>query len=257
MLEEYQVEFAQNRLDLVPGVDLYNYDFTRLPGRDSKVYKIARRDLSILTSSEYTSKEIPIWLDICSGTRQDTEATLSDVKALVQKQNGLLRVLHAGDVVEYTATLNEFNTEWNGPHAYCQLVFLATTPIGQSTTAQSLFTMANITASTGSASFTVNGSFTAEPTINVSVLAVTGGTGGSINLYNGATNQGITITRNWTAGDLLEIDAMNYRVTVNGLNVDFTGIFPSWPAGAMSVGYSDTFTTRQVDVTATYKPRFS
>ena len=259
--EQYQVEFDGNRLDLVPNVDVYNYDFTRLPRRDLKVFKIARRDLSILTSGEYIDREIPVWLDICSGTRQDTEATLTAVKALVQKQNGLLRVLLGGEVIEFTATLNEFNTEWNGPHAYCNLIFLATTPLGQATTSQTLFLMTGITGSTSSAAFVVDGSFTAEPVISISINAVTGGTGGSINIYNGRTNQGITVTANQTgftsfaAGGLLEIDSSNYTVQYNGINVDFTGLFPTWPAGTQSVAYSDTFTTRTVDVSASYKPR--
>jgi len=256
MLDEiYQVSFQGNRIDLVPGVDLYNHDFTKLPNRDIKIYKLARRSLSIITSSEYTDKPVDVWADICSGTRQETEATVTQLKALLQDQNGDLAVLEAGLEVDYTATLNEFNIEWNGNHAYAHLVFLASDPIGTSTAELTLTSITGITTSSNSATFLVSGSYKAEPVITVVINTVTGGTGGSISLVNARTSQGITITANFVNGDILQIDSLNYTATINGIDVDFEGIFPVFPPGSQQLGYSDTFTTRSADLVATYHPR--
>lgn len=66
--------------------------------------------------------------------------------------------------------------------------------------------------------FAVNntGSFLAEPTFNLVVSAVTGATNQSITVKNNVTGQGITITRTWTASDILEIDSAAKTVRING-----------------------------------------
>lgn len=254
-LEQYQVTFEGNRLDLVPGVDLYNYDFTTLPLRDIKIHKIARRSLSIITSAEYTQKSIPVWMDICSGTRQETEATVTDIKALLQPQNGVLQVLQSGLQVQYTATMNEFIVEWNGTHAYAQIVFLASTPIGTASSSDQLVGITGSTTSSASSTFTVEGSAIAEPYITVVVNSVTGGTGQQITLVNASTNQGITVEANWVSGDILEVDSKNMVVRINGGLVDFTGMFPMFPPGSQQLTYTDSFTTRNVNITMTYNQR--
>lgn len=251
----YQVSFNGNRLDLVPGVDLYNHDFTTLPNRDIKIHKLARRSLSIITSSEYTQKSIPVYMDICSGTRRETEQTITFVKGLLQGQNAPLRVLESGFEVEYIATMNEFNVEWNSSHAYATIVFTASDPIGISTTTLQPVSIVGSTTQSVSSTFTVQGSFNAEPVISIVLTAVTGGTGGSINLVNAITQQGITITADFDDGDIIIVDSKQLVVTINGANVDFTGLFPIFPAGSQQLRYSDTFTTRTIDMSLTYEPR--
>lgn len=254
-MEQYQVSFQGNRIDLVSGVDLYNYDFTGLPKRDIEMHKLARRSLSIITSSEYTEKSIPVWLDVCSGDRQDTEATITELKALLQPQNGSLEVLQSGETVEYIATLNEFNITWNATHAYVQIVFIASNPIGEAETTLTPVNISGSTTSTANDSFIVQGSALAEPLITIVVNAVTGGTGGSMTILNGTTNQGITISQDFVANDVIEIDSDRLRVTINGDLIDFTGLFPTFPPGSQRLNYSDTFTTRTVDIVMTYNPR--
>ena len=116
-MKSYNVLFNDNDLSAVPGVWLYNYDATTLPERDIKMHKIARRSLSIITSAEYTQKSIPVFMRVCSGDRQATEATLTALKGLLQPQNGTLELEQSGEQFEYTATMNEFNIEWDGSYA--------------------------------------------------------------------------------------------------------------------------------------------
>lgn len=253
--EIYAVEFAGNRLDQVPDVELHNHDFNRLPARDIKIHKLARRNLSIITSSEYVDKQVPVFMEVCGGNRSQTEATIIELKALMQVQNGALRVLQGGVETEYTATLQEFTIEWDGPKAYCSLVFLASTPVGESVEVEDLVTITGITGSSSSATFTVSGSFTAQPLITLIINTVTGGTAATINVYNAVTNQGITITEDFVNGDVVEINSKELRVLLNGANIDYQGLFPSFPPGSQQIAYSDTFTTRSVDLSATYNVR--
>jgi predicted phage tail component-like protein len=251
----YKVLFNGNDISQVGGVDLYNHEFNALPTRDIKINKVARRDLSIITSSEYTQKEITVIMDVCSGSRADTESTLTFLKSLLQPQNAPLIVSQGGTDVEYTATMNEFNIQWFGATAVVEIKFIASDPIGRESVTQSMATITGITTSTSALSMTINGSATAYPLISITINSVTGGTAAQITISNGRTNQGIRIDRNWIAGDLMVIDSQSLTVTVNGVLTDFTGMFPQFPAGSQQIKYVDSFTTRNVDLTATYKPR--
>lgn len=253
-MQSYSVKFNQNDISEVPGVWLYNYDATTLPERDIKMHKIARRSLSIITSAEYSQKSIPVFMRVCSGSRQDTEATLTQIKGQLQPQNGTLEVEQSGELYQYTATMNEFNIEWDGQYAYVTIVFIASTPVAESASESQLFSLTTTLASDG-ASFIVGGSYIAEPIISLLYSTVTGGTGGSVSVFNASTNQGITITGDFTNGTIVEIDSSNYTVLVNGLQADFEGLFPVFPPGSQRVGYSDTFTTRSVGIAGTANTR--
>ena len=254
-MEIYQITFDGNRIDQAPGVKLHNYEFNNLPERDINIHKLARRSLSIITSSEYSQKIIPIYLDVCAGSRIDTEAAIINLKSLIQAQNGTLIVLQGNLEVQYTATMNEFNIEWLGSTAIVTIVFLASTPIGTSVDAISLFNANSITSSTYNQTFLIEGSFAAEPVITVIINSVTGGTGATINLFNAINNQGISITEDFTSGSVLEVDSENMTVTLDGANLDFQGLFPTFAPGTQQIGYTDTFTTRNIDISSTYRRR--
>lgn len=246
----YPVTFNGNELHSVADVFIYDYNAVSLPSRDINIHKLARRSKSVITSSEYTDKTITVYMRVNSGSRADTENTTTMLKGLLQPQNGKLVVEQSGIEVSYTATMNEFNISWHGKSAYVQLGFIASTPIG---TGVDINVLANMTATTQgeSVTFLVGGSAITEPRINVVLNSVTGGSGGSINLYNALNNQGITISRNFTAGDILEVDSAEMVVLHNGAEVDFVGAFPVFGVGSQQLAYSDTFTTRNASISMT------
>lgn len=251
---KYTVLFAGNDISQVLGVDLYNHNFNNLPNREIKINKVARRDLSIITSSEYSSKEITVNLEACTGTRADTENTMTLLKSLLQAQNAPLVVSQGGVDVEYTATMNEFNIEWNGPLAVVTIVFIASDPIGSQADDETLLSTTITTASSAS-SVTVAGSATAYPVFTLTITSVTGGTGGELSVQNGKTNQGITLAADFVNGDVIIIDSDKLEVTHNGASIDFTGLFPRFSAGEQQISYTDNFTTRSVSMDVTYQPR--
>lgn len=252
-MQSYNVLFNQNNLADIPGVWLYNYDATTLPERDIKIHKIARRSLSIITSAEYTQKAIPVFMRVCSGSRQDTEATLTAIKGLLQPQNGTLKVEQSGEQYQYTATMNEFNIEWDNSYAYVTIVFIASTPVASSAQENTLFNFSTNIASDG-VSFIVDGSYISEPIITLVYSAVTGGSG-SLSVFNASTNQGLTINGNFSNGDIIEIDSSEYTISVNGASTDFEGLFPTFAPGSQRLGYSDTFGSRTVSISGVAKTR--
>lgn len=245
--------FNNNDISTVPNVKIHNFNATDLPSRDVQIHKIARSSKSVITSSEYTQKQITVQGHTNTTNRTDAEVAVTAIKALLQAQNGDLIVQQSGGDIKYTATMNEFNISWGGTKAIFEIIFIASTPVGTSTTPELLANL-NVTTQSGSATFAVSGSFSIEPLITVTVNSVTGGTG-SIYVINAVNNQGIEIVSTFKAGDVVEIDSEALSVRINGGEHDFLGMFPTFPAGMQQVAYSDSFTTRNIDLTLTAKTR--
>jgi hypothetical protein len=103
----------------------------------------------------------------------------------------------------------------------------------------------------------IQGSYKAEPKITVYVQSVTGGSPNkTITILNASTLRGLSVTRSWVAGDVLEIDSMNKTVYVNSVATPSTGLYPTWQPGSGSLTYIDDFTTRASAVLVTYTKRY-
>lgn len=252
-MNDYSVIVNGTDISKLSGIDLYNHDFNQLPKREINSNKLARESLSIVTSAEYVSKDLSVVMEVCGGSRAGTELLVQQIKAICQPQNSEVRVRNAGELYKYTATLNEFTTEWDGITANVTILFYASTPIGMSVEQYTLFNMSGVTTSFASQTFTVLGSAEARPTVTVTLSALSGS--GSFSITNGRTGQGITVTQAFSAGDIIEINSRDKKVTHNGSPIDFTGVFPVFPSGEQQVQYSDTFTTRNVTTTGTYNKR--
>lgn len=252
--ELYKVIFNGNDINSLPFARVNYKDIGNSPERQINIYKIARADRSVVTSAEYSQKPLLIYLDVKGCTRSEAEEYISDLKALLQAPNGTLETLYAGKMVQYTATLNRVSTTWHLYTGEIVLEFIASDPIAKTVAAESLVSFST-TASTFAASLNVDGSFNARPVI---VLAFSAGSGaGSVTVENSVTSQGITFTGNFTAGTIVEIDSENYALTVNGVNTDFSGIFPVFAPGSQQIRYSDTLSSRNVTLTATYNVKYA
>lgn len=255
-MSKYTVKFNGKDLSVITGIDLHYHNFSNLPTREIKINKIARRDKSIVTSAEYGSKNVYVYMEINGNTRQATENLITQLKAILQPQNQQLTVEIGGEEIEYIATMNEFNIEWNSAIAYVSIVFICSDPIGKATTERTMLNMEGITVSTANYDLAyIEGSATAYPYILVTVNDLTNGTAKSITILNASTFQGMTVTRNWADGDILEIDSETMVVTVNDEVVDFTGMFPEFSAGTQQITYIDDFDARDVDLLVKYKAR--
>ncbi len=58
------------------------------------------------------------------------------------------------------------------------------------------------------------------------------------------------------ATDVIVIDCAQRIVTLNGTEIDYNGTFLELEPGANSITYTDGFTTRTVDVAASYVKRW-
>lgn len=113
-----------------------------------------------------------------------------------------------------------------------------------------------LTSSNESVTFTADGSTTVLPVITVTIDSVSGGTDANINIRNGASQIGLSIQRDWVADDQILLDCSAGEMFINGTLTKPEGKIPSWNPGSGSLAYSDTFDTRSVDISATYRARY-
>lgn len=252
----YSVYFDNFDLSTISSVDIYNYQAISSPDRDLAINKLARADKSVLTTAEYSEKEITVEGKICGTDRQDTEATYAQLKAYVQQPNKILKLSQSNEDIEWTATLNGTIDEWFGDWLKFTLVFTCTDPIGRAADSTDLISSTNITGTAQDIAMVVGGSFKADPVFTVTVNTVTGGTNKEISIKNAQTGQGIAITRDWIDGDELLVNSYTKVVEVNGAVADYTGIYPIFYPGARTLTYVDQLTTRDVDISATYQKRY-
>ena len=253
-MRSLSVYYQGNDLSAIPGVEVFNHDFNALPTRNIRMNPIARADKSIITSADYTQKDITILCDIRGKTRQESESIITQLKAILQPTNARVRVNQSDSEYRYTATLNEFNITWRGLEATVELVLLASDPVGYETITRELLDV-NTTNASATWSQVVGGSFRAQPTFTVTINSVTGGTDEFIRIFNSRTQQGIRLQRDWVADDVLVINSSTKEINVNGEMMDYEGIFPTFAAGTAVIGYQDGFASRDVDVSATYVRR--
>lgn len=251
------VYFDGNNIASISGVVITNRKVADIPNRDLKMGKVARADKSVLTSAEYGSKEI-VFEGLVSGTtgRSNTELVIASMLSLLQEPNKELRFERFGFDITYTATLSGYTTDFKGGNCIFSLTFIATDPLAYENTNTQLIQPTNIVASTNTSAIVVDGSYKAAPVFTITISSVTGTSSSYITINNNSTGSGITVTRTWSAGEILIINCLTRKVTVSGVEVAFTGLFPSFNIGSSNVGYIDNFTARSVVLSAVYQRRY-
>mgnify|MGYP000896206661 CR=1 FL=1 len=249
------VWFDNNDLSSITGLIINDHDFNQLPEKDIKISKIARDDVSIITSVDYVSKDIVVNGIVMQCDRYEAESIMNTLKSFIQLPNKILKVAQYDTIVEYTATLKSISNRWFGNRLIFEIVFLASDPIGRDIES-SYIESTVITTGSDSIPFIVGGSYKAKPVISMTVTSVTDGIGASVSLSNTTTNQTITITRDWLADDLLVIDNELKTVRCNGAFIDYSGSFLTFYPGVRALGYADTFTARSVTVSGEYNNKY-
>jgi hypothetical protein len=249
-----------NGIDLaaLSGVTLTKRNANQAPDRELRIFKKARADASVLTSAEYSNKPIIVEGLVQGDNQIDCETKFNTLLSYLQVTNADLVIDRAGISVTYMKTsLKGYSLDNSeGGFLNFKLMFIAVEPIALESSSLQFLQPNNIVASAATLPINVGGTYKALPIFTLTISSLTGGTTKAITIFNTVTGSGITVTRTWTAADILEVDVLNQTVRVNNGLVEYTGSFPSFDTGAGSVGYSDGLTTRSVVLSATYKRRY-
>ncbi len=250
--------FGNVDITALPGIELLFRDVNSYPSRKLTTHKVARADHSITTSAEFSDKIIDLVGNLkgIEGSRSDAESKWQTVLSYLNQREQPLVISRFGQDVQYTATLSRVSDKWTGGLLEWSLGFLCADPVGYDTGSLVLLQSTTITTATSNQIVAVGGSHYASPVIQVVIGSGTGLTNQSVTVKNAEIGQGITVTRTWAAGEILQVDCLNKLVSVNGSFVDYSGAFPKFFPGTRSIGYIDTFTTRNITLSATYVKRY-
>lgn len=261
------VLFNSNDLEsLVTGLAITSIDSYLPPKKTLGSQILAYMNKNKITSSFYTNKTITLTGVITRNTRALMEAALDSLWPLLAGIEQDLIIVESGAQRRYTATWSDFiKQESAGGYLKFSLVFTASDAYGYDPTYTQLINQSGLVAQPQTFVMgDVQGSAEWQAPIFVLFFSVlTGGSGGTLTLGNPANGQTISITRNFVAGDYVEIDSQNRTVKVNGALVDFTGALPEWnprpiaATGQSKVTVTDTFTTRTYSLNGKYYKRYA
>lgn len=225
-----------------------------IPRKKQNMYQLTRSNRSAITNHQYHDKQITIEGQIIGTSIADLDARIDAFKtAMTPKLNvANLDIEYSSGIRRYFATIE--NTMISRGDALFSvnysLALICTFPWGRDTTEQTLVNAGAITASPTNQSVTVGGN-APEQFLKITYLlnSFSGSAFNTITFKNDATGQQMTITRTWTAADSLVINTENRSVKVNGIEVDYDGVFPVYESGAGILVVSDGFTARSASLT--------
>lgn len=240
------------------GVTCVKTDVYSAPPINVQDEKLAQRDGSVIVKKQLGPKVFTCEGNMKLDTTVQLDVLLDTFKRSLNKQEQNFDIDYAGSTRRYVATPRNMviSREKGLNTAGWSVEFFCANPVGSDTFTSTLLSPTGITASSNSASITVNGSYKAEPLITVTVTTLTGGGNNTVTISNDSTLRGVAVTRTWANGDVLEIDCLNKTFYVNNAAVPFTGQFPQWEPGNSGINYLDDFSARSVTITATYQVRY-
>ena len=239
--------------DPTQGIYVTESDFYSMPKIDLNYKSLAEQDGAVLLDKRMQHKEINIKGSMIKNTQAQLDKLIDKLKSQVNKEAVDL-VIDFGDKTRtYRVTIQALNVQRRRglSIATYDLSLFSQYPFG----ADEIYTelvSGKVTTASESVEVFIEGNYPTSPLVNLTVNSVTNGTGGSISINNASNFIGVTVTRDWQAGDILQIDSLSKDVLVNGSQVEYTGRFPVWQAGSGVMNYTDTFSDRDVDILVTY-----
>jgi len=224
-------------------------DLKTLPRRGGFNVLDTRYDRKIIRVTGY------IISDSEANLRTARDDLLKDIAAgsVVEKN---LDIGYGGSTIRYKATVQSINVPEEHYHITrlpFTITFLAL-PWGTATSTTTE-NWTNQTASLTDATIDITGTFSPLPTITFHVDSETDMT--AVKFDNNTTNEWIQVSRSFAAGEDLVIDCDAQTVQVDGTDVDFSGVFPSFDPGTNTFDLTVTDTgSFQYDLSISYYPTY-
>lgn len=214
----------------------------------------------VFGDDDWMGKPIPAEGIIKGTSVADLEAQVDAFKAALAAKDKNFDVSYASGTRRYVARASriQINEKRHAVTSAPWSAIFMTTGVGVDTSATSLLTSsADTTASRNVTGLSIGGSHPDQLLkTQVTVTAATGLIGKTITIQNPATSEAISITRDWTVGEVLEVDASWPRVRINATVIDFVGAFPIYSPGTQGMLITNDFTTRTLTTTISYTKRY-
>ena len=226
---------------------------TSTPQDNLKTEEKMRRNGSFLLCNYWIKKIINSRGHIIGSSVSDLDSRIDALKENLVGENLDLDIGYAGGTRRYRATVKkiEINREhFNGSWCPFAIEFICTDAFGKDTSTTSV-SQDNNTTSPFSKTFTMGGSIGAYPIITLDFTS--GNNVTAVKIKNTTTGDFITITRSFAypvASLVIDCNAMT--VEVDGIDEDFTGVFPEFIIGSNEVEVTVTGSPFDIDLDITY-----
>lgn len=238
---------------ITTSVDAHNAPTSALDIKD-----IAESDVSVFIKRRLNPKVITLEGIVQKNTPALIEEEIDKLQRVLSFNQKVLTLQYDSGDRLYTATpSNIVISRPNGLNRFTfSIEFVCADPLGKDSTELELLD-GSISLAFETYSLDIGGSYKAEPLITISYSSITGGTTDkTVTVTNSVTQEAITITRDWTSGDTLQIDNLNKSVIVNDEEVEVSGRYLGFAAGIGSINVADDFTARTGTIVLTYTRRY-
>lgn len=235
-------------------------DHTDGPDLMMSLLALADADGSSIPAINSPSKPIGLAGVIKGSSQANLDSRIDTFKGYFRGKDKNLDIAYGSGTRRYIATAGTPKVQ-RAPRSYIarfQVPITCTNPFGLDTSSTDLWTAkSNYSSATFTETPTVGGNAPFQlPIFTIHIDTLTGA-GDYLLISNDNNNQEILINGAGLAnGDTIIIDCVERTVTKNGVEIDYYGTFLELEPGANSITYTDGFTTRSVDVSATYIKRW-
>ena len=241
------------------GINTNVINHTDSPDQDAALYTVANANDSNVPDSNYQSRKVSIAGTIHGSSQADLDSRIDTFRGYFAQRNKNLDIAYGSGTRRYVVMkINTFSLSRSNKSLYASFTieFLCK-PFGFDTSTTSLLSHTGFTSATVTDTPTVGGTAPYQlPVYTITINSLTG-SGDYVQISNDNNGQEILLYGlGLTAGDVIVVDAENRSVTVNGDEVDYYGTFLELEPGASSLTYTDGFTTRNVDIAASYTKRY-
>lgn len=243
---------------LSPYLNFSYRDIHNLPDRDVVDYKRSRKDGYAFVNAEYggATKDLIGWFS--APTREIMEQLRDLLLSKLQGKNGTLQLNESGAPRKYYGSLKNYvpTAKKGGGFEVFTLTFRLSDPFGYDLNPIITGLGTPITFSFTDKPYTFRGTYDSVPAITLVLNSFVGSGDRGITVTNPATGIYQTVTRTWTAADIVIFDPANNQVLVNGVATAWTGGLLSWAVGPGFIRISDTLTQRNIAAQVSELPRY-
>lgn len=229
-------------------------DYDSKPVKNLTVQQLARVDKAIITNSQYAQRIISLSGSLIGTNRYTMEAFMDQFKMNVEGQSGNLDIDYNGATRRFIATTNQGTfTRGDAPNKVAwTMPFICAQPFAEDVSASSI--LAPTTQTNASTNYPITAfagsAYKQYPVVTITVNSFTGSSLNIITIQNNLTGQYISFIRAWAAGDVLIADFFNQVFTVNGVAIDFAGVYYGFAPGAGGILVTNDFTACNLTVSA-------
>ena len=252
-----QVYYDEIDLTEIVGVKITHCLTDSIPQVILSSGKIARSDGLIIHNREYGGRKINIRGFIARPDREQYLIARSELLKYLNKRTKVLQIPRDSQPTEYTATMsNVIFSDVGGGYGKFDIEFTCTDPFGFERNTIYLLNAYNVAIASEDITLdeVIRGDADSPGIITIAFLSITDGTAKTVSVLSEAGDN-ISVTRDWTTGEVLEFDMLHKTVQVNGINTDYTGVYWDFAPDDQNFTYEDDFTDRSADITAYYRPR--